>query len=370
MKQMQFAAIVMMTLLTLKLLLLPNRLTGKNIVNRARWLMAAGISLLDVQFILQYKLELRAMGVTQAVMVNILMFIPCSALLSIAIQHLQRQGRIGFWDRWIGLVAWVGAAALMAGAIVYDGQPLLADTPERHSAQVGAALCYFAMQCYYTYRSLINLHAMSRAMHNYYDRDMDGILRWMKYSIIFLAVLAIMAPLLIFRWGVLLAVYSILAFGCIFYFVDSFCSYVVSSAPAKVEEAEKSEEEEESESTKVQEKTEEISENMQRVEKAVAKWKEKGGHLKSGLKLPSAAEGIGVPQYLLSSWLRTKGMKYNEWMTDLRIEEAKNMLLSNREWSNEYIAQRCGFNDRSYFQRKFKERTGISPADFIEHQAS
>ena len=109
---------------------------------------------------------------------------------------------------------------------------------------------------------------------------------------------------------------------------------------------------------------------MQRVEKAVAKWKEKGGHLKSGLKLPSAAEGIGVPQYLLSTWLRTKGMKYNEWMTDLRIEEAKNMLLSNREWSNEYIAQRCGFNDRSYFQRKFKERTGISPADFIEHQAS
>jgi YesN/AraC family two-component response regulator len=101
------------------------------------------------------------------------------------------------------------------------------------------------------------------------------------------------------------------------------------------------------------------------VEKAVAQWTAQGGHLKNGLKLPNAAEEMHIPRYLLSVWLKQSGRHYSEWLTELRIDEAKRVLRDHPEWSNEAVAQHCGFNDRCYFQKKFKEATGLTPAQYI-----
>ena len=35
------------------------------------------------------------------------------------------------------------------------------------------------------------------------------------------------------------------------------------------------------------------------------------------------------------------------------------------DWSNEAVALHCGFSDRTYFQRKFKDLTGLTPNDFL-----
>ena len=65
MEQMQFSAIVLMTLLTLALVfLIPKWKSWDPIINKARRLMACASALLALQFVLQYTLGLRAMGVT------------------------------------------------------------------------------------------------------------------------------------------------------------------------------------------------------------------------------------------------------------------------------------------------------------------
>ena len=51
-------------------------------------------------------------------------------------------------------------------------------------------------------------------------------------------------------------------------------------------------------------------------------------------------------------------------MNSLRIDEAKRVMREHPEWNNEAIAQHCGFCDRSYFLRKFKEATGMSPNEY------
>ena len=105
--------------------------------------------------------------------------------------------------------------------------------------------------------------------------------------------------------------------------------------------------------------------NLLRVEHAVEKWMATGGHLRSGLKLPNAAEEMQIPRYLLSMWLKQMGTHYSEWLNDLRIDEAKRIIKEYPDWSNEAIAQHCGFSDRCYFQKKFKENTGMTPAQFL-----
>ena len=79
MTEMQFSAMVLMSLLSVTLIvLLPRRVMTESVLNRSRWLMVGGTSLVAVQFLLQYTFGFRQMGVTQAVMVNLLFFVPCS----------------------------------------------------------------------------------------------------------------------------------------------------------------------------------------------------------------------------------------------------------------------------------------------------
>ena len=86
--------------------------------------------------------------------------------------------------------------------------------------------------------------------------------------------------------------------------------------------------------------------------------------------MPAAAEAIGVPRYQLSAWLHTEPDRtYASWMTALRLAEAQRVMRAHPEWSNETVAQYCGFADRTYFQRIFKKHLGMTPAQFLEQDA-
>ena len=373
MEQMQFTAVVLLTLLLVKLLLMPNKVVVNPVVGMARWLMTIGIALLDVHFLLQYTLGLRAMGVTHAVFLNLLMFIPSSWVISLAVIYLQRQGQVSRFDKIVGGVTWSIVILLLGIAIVIDGQTLSEGIIR--SAEMVASFFYLAMQSYYAFRQIVNLRAMRLALQNYYDHDMDGILVWMKYSTIVLMILALMAPLLIFTQRKELAIFAVLFFVGIFYLVDTFCNYMVSSAPMKMAKAELSEKGMEvgkrpavdrlGHETEATTDTTASAPSVTDVHsELIRKWVEKGGYRRNGLTMPSAAEEIGLPRYLLSLWLKQQNLTYATWMTDLRIEEAKRVMKAHLHWTNEAIAQHCGFNDRSYFQKKFKEKTGQSPAEF------
>jgi AraC-like DNA-binding protein len=56
-----------------------------------------------------------------------------------------------------------------------------------------------------------------------------------------------------------------------------------------------------------------------------------------------------------------KGMDFKTWRTELRIEEAKHLLLENREISTSVIGEISGFSDRSNFHRQFVKIVGCSP---------
>ena len=372
MEKMQFAALVLMTMLTIKLLVLPRWAVSTHTMSTVRWLMAGGTALLGVQFLLQFTLQLRTTGhINQAIMLNLALFIPCSALISLAVLYLQRRGRITHLERFISLPIWALAMILIAIGIKVDGGRMDSVAPTLKQAEIVASSGYALMQFFYSIQSMREMRRIKQAIANYYDEDMDSMLQWMQLSIVVLTLMAVLVPIMIFGNGSWLAIFGLLVFGGLFYLVDSFCLYAVSSAPAKVQEAEESEDNDKTEEkmdndSAINTKVNAIDmEAMQRVSTAIEHWIELGGYLQSGLKLPSAAEEIGVPRYQLSSWLKMQGKHYSDWITYLRINEAKRILKKNREWSNEAVAQHCGFSDRSYFQKKFKESTGMTPADYL-----
>ena len=327
--------------------------------------MACGTAVLAIHFLLQLVFDLRAMGITQSVMLNLAMFIPCSYMFSTALILLQRQGRITGIEKHLGWVTWGVSMTLLVVACAIDGKPLLEGSKEKRVAEIIASCLYGLMLLYYFRRHLVYMKAMRTTLQNYYDWIIDGQLRWMQISILVLVSVGLTVPLIIFGVGKWLAPYALFFFFSIFYFVDCFCSYVLSSIPRKLLEAEKNERQEQTDEQENSEGRFDID-TMNRVERAVEKWVRGGRYLQGGIKMPSAAAEMDIPQYLLSSWLRYKKLKYSEWMTDLRISEAKRVLIEHPDWNNEAVALHCGFTDRSYFQTIFKKRTGMTPAEYIQ----
>jgi DNA-binding response OmpR family regulator len=62
------------------------------------------------------------------------------------------------------------------------------------------------------------------------------------------------------------------------------------------------------------------------------------------------------------------GLSPNRLINDLRLETASQLLLKEGKNISE-VAYACGFNDPGYFRRKFKERFGVAPSNWVEHKA-
>ena len=379
-QMMQFTAVVLMALLTVKLLFLRERRIKSRQARQARRLMTGGTMLLALHFALQLTMGLRLMGVTQSVMLNLAMLIPASYFFARAVLLLQRHGELSLTDQWTGPAVWMVTMAMLAVAALTDGQPLLSDTLELRMAEKAGAVLYMLMQGYYTWRHTASLVAMRHALSDYYDRDTDGMLRWMQYSIIGLMLLALMVPMAIFGTGTWMLIIAFAIYFFLFYLVDSFCFYLVSPAPERVQAAEQNATEVKEEACReqaamsshkgIEEGTDAAllsPEVTHEVEQAVAAWLARGGYRQAGLLQPQAAQDIGISRYRLTAWLHQRGVKYTEWMAQLRVEEAKRTIAAHPDWGNDAVAQHCGFADRTVLQRTFKKIEGITPQKYMEN---
>lgn len=93
-------------------------------------------------------------------------------------------------------------------------------------------------------------------------------------------------------------------------------------------------------------------------------------NLKNDLSIRSIANALNVsPNYLGTMFRRHTGSAINEYVTQLRIERAR-QLITQTELSVQEISAETGFNSASYFIRKFREHCGESPTRFRNNSRS
>ncbi|MBP3202250.1 MAG: AraC family transcriptional regulator [Bacteroidales bacterium] len=101
------------------------------------------------------------------------------------------------------------------------------------------------------------------------------------------------------------------------------------------------------------------------VDGKVAEWvREKSYRLPDPtVELVARRMGVESAQLYRYSQLRF-GEDFRSWRTRLRIQDAQEQLLAEPGTSASTIGRRVGFNDRSNFNRHFREITGYSPAQW------
>ncbi|WJH35855.1 helix-turn-helix domain-containing protein [Paenibacillus sp. CC-CFT747] len=83
-----------------------------------------------------------------------------------------------------------------------------------------------------------------------------------------------------------------------------------------------------------------------------------------GLSLKDAAAHLDLsPNYFGAVFKRELGQSFTQYLTALRMEKAKEVLLDPNRKVYE-AGDAVGYEDYAYFSKTFKKYTGLSPSDY------
>ena len=105
--------------------------------------------------------------------------------------------------------------------------------------------------------------------------------------------------------------------------------------------------------------------NFTALSKALDKWVKEKRFREYDKSREEIADELGTSKELLQIYFSDRlGMDFRIWRTELRINDAKDMLLKHKNYSINFIADIVGFSDRSNFHRQFTKSVGCSPKEW------
>lgn len=100
-------------------------------------------------------------------------------------------------------------------------------------------------------------------------------------------------------------------------------------------------------------------------EEDVIKWKRNKGYCKPRLSLHNVAYECGFADNRFVQYLKlVENSTFNEWISKLRFDEAKRILVDNSSLSTEQVGIRVGFSSKAGFWTWFKQQSGYSPDEW------
>jgi len=82
----------------------------------------------------------------------------------------------------------------------------------------------------------------------------------------------------------------------------------------------------------------------------------------SGVNIEELAGKLNIGRTTLSNLInREEGVNFNTWINRLRIEDAKQLLIENPEFTISTISEMVGYTEQANFSRQFKQIAGESP---------
>lgn len=88
------------------------------------------------------------------------------------------------------------------------------------------------------------------------------------------------------------------------------------------------------------------------------------------ISLDDVSKIVNISPYYFSKIFKEEtGENFIEYLTGIRIEKAKELLLKS-EYSMKEICSMCGYSDPNYFSRSFKKNVGVTPTEYKEGKSS
>jgi len=105
------------------------------------------------------------------------------------------------------------------------------------------------------------------------------------------------------------------------------------------------------------------------MESRIDQWLKQKHFIRSGITIEQVAADLGSNRDYVSQYVNNVLNKtFRDWINDLRIEQAKQLLLQDSQLTVGDIGIKVGFSDKSNFGRQFSRKTGLTPNAWREKQ--
>lgn len=336
---------------------------------KSRWLLFTAMLLAVVHYLLQIFLGFRAASDELGALVNMLFYTPAVYLVSYASlrmvsdrKHKRLYMLVGFVSVSLILVCFV------AGYIYYRSlnMPL---------ALRAMAVVFYISVFYYAFYPLHELFRVKQLVENETGGDISQFFIYMRVGMAVLFMICITVPFVIFSLKVL-SIFGPIILVLLVVYVLSFISFGFNLTPVSDiideelddDKAKSNSEEEGAEDTSAPTAT--LTEQQcKQIRAAIERWRKAQGYSQSDVNSTNLAAKLRVPKRQLILYLSVyEGKTFRVWLSELRIEEAKRMLIEDENYKLETIAYACGFSHRNYLQNRFKAITGFTPREWQENQ--
>lgn len=335
----------------------------------SRWLILAGMMGLAIQYLLQMLLGFRAKSDDLGAVFNILVYTPCIITIAMGIYNIEATHAN---RRKMNIVCTCIYAAIIAVfCIGYSNSG---------SLNIGnwlyAMLVLFgANVAYCIYMIMIEMRKRKKMLELMTGDDMLPYVRYARASVFALFFSTLTMPFAILS-TTLLYIIGPLALLSILFFNLSFVALGYNYVPteelldkeeeesaALADEITESSDGQDVESADSKETLPSFSQERQAaIKEKLDKWCEELGYKDTTVNMFTLSRSLNISKNELSRYFTScLNSTFRIWLSEVRFEAAKKMMLDYPDYNNDIISAECGFSSRSYLYRIFKEKEGCSP---------
>lgn len=351
---------------------------------RSRWMITAAITGLAIQYVIQMKFGFRAIDDNLGAVINILVYTPCLSLISMGIYNLEttRTNR-----RKMYLVCGAIYAAIIL--IFCVGVSLHQSLYIREGLYMMLVLfCVSVSYCIYMIvREMVRRRKMLETMA---ATDMLPYVRYSRASIFILCLPVLVLPVAMFSTTLLYIVAPVGLMALLFFnltFIALGSNYIPTEEllDKDKEEEEKKERNrwiasgyggavivpdssdsqrcaEEGSTKRLQQVSEE---RMEFIQQSLDGWCENLGYKDCNVNMLTLSHTLCISKNELSQFFDQRlHSNFRIWLSEIRFNAAKKMMLENPDYSNDIISAECGFSCRTHLYRIFKTKAGCSPTEW------
>jgi AraC-like DNA-binding protein len=221
---------------------------------------------------------------------------------------------------------------------------------------------YLTMLIRYTVVFLRNYRRYMYEVDNYFSEKETARLRWIFYTFFVALTIGIGALLLTFSETTLHYILFTVVFICFYtYFGIKFINYTFSFGEIEPIISE--------ENSPVDMLPKQNPSANKEIELKITHWIQNKEFVNHGITIEQLSKKLATNRTYLSKYINSSYEKtFNEWINDLRIEEAKQLLYNNPQLSINQVSEKVGYANQSHFGRQFTKRVGVSPRLWLNTQ--
>ena len=338
----------------------------------SRWMIFAALLFMAVHFFLQMYFGFRATDEDVGAVINVLVYLPCFTLFSMAIYNIEATHTKRLKMNLICAAVYAAMLAAFAVGFSFSG-----------SLNIGAWLyvmlaLFFGNIVYCIYMIIIEMNKRKKLLETMTATDMLPFIRYARASIAMLSLIAISMPFAILSTKSLYIIGPVGLLVLLFFIVNfvAFGNCYVPTEELLDRERGNGETDDDEQTTAencASQSAADCEQSAQRlsaersafIQAALDKWCADMGYKDSSVNMLTLSHSLDINKNELSQFFsQCQNTTFRIWLSEIRFNAAKKMMKEFPDYNNDIISAECGFSSRSYPYRIFKEKEGCTPVEW------